>query len=183
MTEYCLTPEDRRIIEEQERGRGWSFDTEESIIRRIADTVSLVESAMQYHKEQVKGFYLRGFGAVSVDSFRVKEPRTPWDTSLVDVFDAVRMEVARRLETDEAEVDDETPHHVRETRDVVRRWAAVSPFVAYRFYQYVMDAATESLREDLVSMAADYDRGESVALSAREASTKWIKAWLAGKVL
>ena len=183
MTDYRLTPEDSLVIETQERSRNWSFDTEERIVRRIADTVSHVESTMRVHADRVKDFYLQGFEAVTDGNFRVKEPRGSWDASLADVFDAVRLDVTRRLEADEAEDDDETPSHVYEERHVVRRWAAVSPFVAYRFYQYVMDAATESLREDLVSMAADNDRGESVACAAREASAKWVKAWLRGKVL
>lgn len=183
MTDYRLPPEDRLIIEAQERGRNWSFDTEESIVRRIAGTVSRIESTMRAHADRVQSFHLQGFEAVTDGNFRVKEPRVSWDASLADVFAATRLEVTRRLEADEAEDDDETPSHVHEERDVVRRWAEISPFVAYRFYQYVMDAATDVLREDLVSMAADNDRGESVACAAREASAKWVKAWLKGKVL
>ena len=183
MTDYRLTPEDRLRYETQERSRNWSFDTEEGLTRRIADTVFHVESAMRTYANRVRDFYLQGFEAVTDGNFRVKEPRVSWDASLVDVFTATRLEVTRLLEADEAEDDDETPSHVHEERDIVRRWAAISPFVAYRFYQYVMDAATDVLREDLVSMAADNDRGESVACAAREASAKWVKAWLKGKVL
>lgn len=204
-----ITPADVALIEANIRSKDYLSRTEKDVAQNVRIAVSEAEHALQWDGQRITALYIQGFSHLSggepstLQWARVDPERFFGGESIEENFEITRKGIASRNkedEDDEGLIDDADDEGIldeddlesramycaerKKLREILQRWANVTPFVAYACYKYVLSAANDVLRDEVVNIIDGYDDGKSVAQVTREAYAQWMKNWLEkGKVL